>query len=107
MSPFKNVGPNDLMFEGSPGYAAAHYNVEVIGFIAIALTMAFAYWVGSQGTGNKTVNTIAVAGMLALSIFAGTLLGLQGGIIIMLYMAIAGAAGYYVGHRRFKQSQEK
>jgi hypothetical protein len=49
MALFNKVDPNDLMFEGSPGYIAAHQNAQTVGIIVVALAFALGYWLGVKG----------------------------------------------------------
>ena len=103
---FNQVDPNDLMFEGSPGYIAAHQNVQTIGTLVIAVAFAIGYWLGAKGPSlSKQSKTWTIVGAVAASIFAGSLLGLQGGITIVFFSGIAFGGSFFLGNRRYKQSQ--
>ena len=101
---FNKPDPNELIFSGSPGEAALRGNVQMVGYIAIFIVMAFGFWVGLQGPKpSKTVTYITLALMLAICIGTGTLLGLSGGLVMMLWMAIGGGVGYWRGTVVYKR----
>lgn len=103
---FNQVDPNDLMFEGSPGYIAAHQNVQTVGTIVIVVAFAIGYWLGAKGPNlSKQSKTWAIVGAVAASIFAGTLLGLQGGITIVFWAGIAFGGSFFMGNRHYKRTQ--
>ncbi|MBP6743930.1 hypothetical protein KA344_01805 [bacterium] len=102
---FNQVDPNDLMFEGSEGYIAAHQNVQTVGTIVIAVAFAIGYWLGAKGPSlSKQAKTWAVVGVIAASIFAGTLLGLQGGATIIFWTGLAFGGSFFLGTRKYKRS---
>lgn len=102
---FNQVDPNDLMFEGSPGYIAAHQNVQTVGTIVIALFFAIGYWLGAKGPSlSKQAKTWTVVGVIAASIFAGTILGLQGGMYIVFWAGLAFGGSFFMGNRKYKRS---
>ncbi len=102
---FNQVDPNDLMFEGSPGYIAAHQNVQTVGTIVIALFFAIGYWLGVKGPSlSKQAKTWTVVGVIVASIFAGTILGLQGGMYIVFWAGLAFGGSFFMGNRQYKRS---
>ncbi len=106
MAMFNKVDPNDLMFEGSEGYLAAHQNVQTVGTIVIAVAFAIGYWLGAKGPSlSKQSKTWAIVGAVAASIFAGTLLGLQGGISIVFFAGLAFGGSFFMGNRHYKHTQ--
>jgi len=102
---FNQINSNDLMFEGSEGYIAAHQNVQTVGTIVIAVAFAIGYWLGAKGPSlSKQAKTWAIVGAVAASVFAGTLLGLQGGITIVFWAGIAFGGSFFIGNRQYKRS---
>lgn len=105
MAIFNEVSPQDLMFEGSDGYIAAHQNVQTVGTIVIAVAFAIGYWLGAKGPSmSKQAKTWAVVGVIAASIFAGTLLGMQGGATIVFWTGLAFGGSFFMGNRQYKRS---
>lgn len=105
MAIFNEVSPNDLMFEGSPGYIAAHQNVQTVGLIVVALAFALGYWLGAKGPSlSKQNRTYTIVGIVLVGIFAGTILGLQGGITIVFWGGIALGISFFMGNRSYKRS---
>ena len=105
MAIFNKVDPNDLMFEGSPGYIAAHQNAQTVGIIVVALAFALGYWLGVKGPSLSKQNiTWTIVGIVLVCIFAGTILGLQGGIIIVFWAGIALGISFFMGNRSYKRS---
>ncbi len=102
---FNKVDPNDLMFEGSPAYIAAHQNVHTVGTLVVALAFALGYWLGAKGPSlSKQNKTWTIVGIALVGIFAGTILGLQGGVTIVFWGGIALGISFFLGNRRYKQS---
>ncbi|MFA7339763.1 MAG: hypothetical protein WC028_23475 [Candidatus Obscuribacterales bacterium] len=105
MANFNKVDPNDLMFEGSDGYIAAHQNVQTVGMLVVAAAFALGYWLGAKGPSlSKQNKTWTIVGIVLVGIFAGTILGLQGGITIVFWGGIALGVSFFMGNRRYKQS---
>lgn len=104
MAIFNKVDSNDLMFEGSPGYIAAHQNVQTVGLIVVALAFALGYWLGNKGPSlSKQNKTWTIVGIVLVGIFAGTILGLQGGITIVFWAGIALGISFFMGNRSYKR----
>lgn len=94
---------NDLMFEGSDGYIAAHQNVEYVGFFVLFIAIVFGYWLGLQEEAEKTSkfrNHFIIGAIIAFAIGGGVIMGLQGGIIIVMWAAFGGLGGFFMGRRR-------
>ena len=102
---FNKVDPSALIFPGSPGEAALHQNVEVLGLIVVAAAIAIGYWLGAQGpSGTKVSKYWLVAAVILSGAFAGTLLGIEGGLLIVFWAGIGLGGGLYVGFRSYKRS---
>ncbi|MBP9090547.1 hypothetical protein KBI23_05915 [bacterium] len=105
MANFNKIDPNDLMFEGSDGYIAAHQNVQTVGMLVVAAAFALGYWLGAKGPSlSKQNKTWTIVGIVLVCIFAGTILGLQGGITIVFWAGIALGASFFLGNRSYKRS---
>ena len=109
MAFFNEIDPNDLMVNGTPGYMAAQHNVLYLGYIFIFIAMAVGFWLGSRPVktdANSKGKWVEIAVILAVTIAAGTLMGLPGGITIVFWMAIAGGIGFIFGKKRRTPSGE-
>ncbi|MBS1991279.1 MAG: hypothetical protein JSS83_12225 [Cyanobacteria bacterium SZAS LIN-3] len=102
---FNKPDPNELIFPGSPGEAALHQNVEMLGLMVISAALFLGYWLGAKGpTTSKSSKIWAIVGVALASIFAGTLLGIQGGILIVFWAGIGLGGGFFLGNRSYKRS---
>jgi hypothetical protein len=103
---FNKIDPNDLIFPGSPAEAALHQNVELLGLIIIAFSIAIGYWLGSNGpNSNKIARSWLIFAVILSGVFAGTLLGIEGGLLIVFWAGIGLGAGLFVGIRNYKRSR--
>ena len=96
---------NDLMFPGSPGYVAAHQNVGYVGAILITLAFSLGYWFGYQGPEkNQKYKIWNLIALVILLFFAGSMLGLQGGIIFVFVAGICFGGGFLLGNNQYKRT---
>lgn len=103
---FDKIDPNDLMIESPGVMSAAHQNVYYLGFIMIAIAMAVGYWLGTHPwDGSKRSKYIQIGVIGFFTVVAGTILSMTGGMAIVMWMAIGGAAGVWFGHRRINSEK--
>lgn len=103
---FNKIGPNDLMVDGVDAMTAQNQNLHTLGFFMIAIAMAVGYWLGSHPwDGSKTNKYIQLGVIGFVTVVAGTIMAMPGGMVIVMWMAVGGGAGVWIGHRRINSEK--
>lgn len=99
---FNEVSQNKVMFQRSTGYMATHRNVDIVGSIVFDTALAIAYRLGLKDQRiSKRSKTWAfgatIVGTIAAAILAGSMLGIEGAIAIVIWDGIALGSSIFLG----------
>ncbi len=96
------VSQNKVMFKRSTGYLATHKNVDIIGSVLFDAALVIAHRLGLKDLRiSKRSKTWAIGativGTIAAAILAGSMLGIEGAIAIVIWDGIALGSSIFLG----------